>query len=62
MMKYIKRTPHTTLTPDTVYAVVDETDDDYCVEVAFDFATPPRKRMLRLWWAKKDCVEVRVVD
>ena len=37
------------------YKVVDETKDDYAVLVSFDFASPPYKRQLKLWWNKKYC-------
>lgn len=57
-MKHIKRVPVEGYDMSKVYEVVDETDDCYCVEEEFDFAAKPRTRTLRLWWSKKDCIEV----
>ena len=29
--------------------------NEVCVECEFDYATPPRKRKLKLWWKMKYC-------
>jgi len=41
-----------------IYKVVDETENEYCVEAEFDFY-PDTKRILRLWWGKKYCKIVK---
>jgi len=42
---------------DKIYDVVDykKESGDICVEDTFDFALPPYKRKLKMWWLVKDC-------
>lgn len=41
------------------HKIVDERDDSIAVMAPFDFATPPHKRELLLWWDKEHCIIFR---
>lgn len=41
--------------PNQAWPLVKETDTDYLVIAAFDFADKPRRRILPLWWPKSRC-------